>query len=110
MVFALPGNPVSSLVGAVAYVGPWLRGQLGLAERSGTVRLAEALNFPPDLTLFQSVYVDRSSGEALTRPVRSSGSGDLVSLLRTDGFAELPADRSNFKAGECFPFLPLLLI
>lgn len=109
MVFALPGNPVSSLVGAVAYVGPWLRRRLGVPEPPAEVRLAEAVNFAPPLTLFQAVSVTTAGGEWLARPVTNSGSGDLVSLLRTDGFAVLPADRDSFAAGEVFPYLSLHL-
>ncbi|MBB4079166.1 molybdopterin molybdotransferase [Lewinella aquimaris] len=110
MVFALPGNPVSSLVGAVAYVGPWLRRQLGVADDKYAVGLAEEVSFLPALTLFLSVTVDASTEVLSARPVVGSGSGDLVSLLRTDGFAVLSADRSNFPAGESFPYLPLRLL
>ncbi|NJB86432.1 molybdopterin molybdotransferase [Lewinella marina] len=109
MVFALPGNPVSSLVGAVAYVGPWLRRQLGLTEPRTEVALAEAVEFAPELTLFRAVRVSPAGGRYLAHPVTSGGSGDLVSLLRTDGFAVLPPDRTVFSAGECCPYLPLRL-
>ncbi|THH40529.1 molybdopterin molybdotransferase MoeA [Neolewinella litorea] len=109
MVFALPGNPVSSLVGAVAYVGPWLRHRLGVPEPRAEVKLTEAVEFTPPLTLFRAASVTAAAGELRAQPVRNGGSGDLVSLLRTDGFAVLPADRDTFAAGECFPYLPLRL-
>ncbi|MCP9236561.1 molybdopterin molybdotransferase MoeA [Lewinella sp. JB7] len=109
MVFALPGNPVSSLVGAVAYVGPWLSKQLQVERPDLRVQLTEDTEFSPALTLFLSVAVDASSATLRARPVRGSGSGDLVSLLDTDGFAVLPAGQTNFGAGEQFPYLPLRL-
>ena len=106
MVFALPGNPASSLVGAVAYVGPWLRRQLGLPPKETYAELAEAVKFPPNLTF----YCAANRQDQLARPVPNSGSGDLVSLLRTDGFVVLPPDRTEFARGGRFPFLPLSLL
>ena len=107
MVFALPGNPASSLVGALAYVGPWLRRQLGVRSPDRKVKLLEDLEFSPALTFFRSVAFDPATEGVGVRPVRNSGSGDLVSLVRTDGFLILPAERSNFSAGEPFTFIPL---
>ncbi|MGB3800911.1 MAG: molybdopterin molybdotransferase MoeA [Lewinella sp.] len=107
MVFALPGNPASSLVGAVVYVGAWLRRQLGLPARERRVQLAEEVGFAPELTLFRSVKLENRNGQTAARPVANSGSGDLVSLLNTDGFLVLPSDQPNFLAGEPFPYVPL---
>ena len=109
MVFALPGNPVSSLVGALAYVGPFLRTQLGVPEVERQAVLTRELTFAPALQLFQQVSVQSVGGELLARPLDHGGSGDLLSLLYSDGFLVLPRDRSTFSAGEAFPFLPLSL-
>ncbi len=109
MVFALPGNPVSSLVGALAYVEPFLRRQLGVAEVQRQALLTREVTFAPDLQLFQQVSIQFVGGESLARPLDHGGSGDLLSLLRSDGFLVLPRDRSTFSAGEAFPFLPLSL-
>ena len=109
MVFALPGNPVSSLVGAVAYLGPWLGRQLGLPDSPAYATLGADVSFAPDLTLFRSVRLTEEPGGRRAVPVGNSGSGDLVSLLATDGFLVLPANRTTFSAGDRFPFLPLSL-
>ncbi len=112
MVFALPGNPVSSLVGTLAYVLPWLTvNQLGELPEPRLAVLAEPITFRPDLTLFQLVEssVDRTNGGRYVSPVRHAGSGDGASLLRGDGFVVLPGERSTFRAGEVFPFLVLLV-
>ena len=108
-VFALPGNPVSSLVGALAYVGPFLRRQLGVPEVARQAVLTHELTFAPDLQLFQQVSVQSVGGELLARPLDHGGSGDLLSLLHSDGFLVLPRGRSTFSAGEAFPLLPLSL-
>ena len=110
MVFALPGNPASSLVGAVAYVGPWLRRCLGVERPDWRVPLLDDLTFAPPLTLFRTAVLESTAGGTGARSVQNSGSGDLVSLARTDGFLALPANQVNFSAGEIFPFLPIGLI
>ena len=110
MVFALPGNPASSLVGAVAYVGPWLRRALGVERPDRRVSLLDDLTFAPPLTLFRTVALAAGPGGTGARSVANSGSGDLVSLARTDGFLVLPANQVNFYAGEIFPYLPIGLL
>jgi molybdopterin molybdotransferase len=104
MVFGLPGNPVSSLTGLLAYVGPFLRKNLGVAERQEHRALAEDFSFNKDLTLFQVSKIDPTTQRV--RPVSNGGSGDASSMLRADGFLVLPRERSTFAAGESFHFLP----
>ena len=104
MVFGLPGNPVSSLNCLIAYVLPWVRRCYGLPEPMVTARLTEDLTFRPDLTLFQLVGLrsDPDTAELFATPVRNQGSGDATSLLRADGFLELPRGREVYRAGEVF--------
>ncbi len=105
-VFALPGNPVSSLVCLIRYVLPAIRTALGAArpERQ-TVRLAEAVNFESNLTCFMPVRLDvNTDGDLRARPRPTNTSGDFVSLARTDGFVELPRGRNDFEAGEAVSF------
>ena len=85
-VFGLPGNPVSALVGLVRYVVPLLGRMEGAAEAPpGHVRLEALPPRPPGLTLFLPVHLDGPTGRA----VPTGGSGDVVSLLPTPGFAEV---------------------
>jgi molybdopterin molybdotransferase len=104
MVFGLPGNPVSSLTGLLAYVGPWLRQNLGLPEQKIMRELATDLNFPKPLTLFQLCTIDRQTQSAV--PVTNAGSGDAASMLRGDGLLVLPAQENHFPAGERFAWIP----
>ncbi len=110
MVFALPGNPVSSLVGTLAYVGPFLRRALGLQVAPERAKLAEAVTFLPDLTVFKSVRLDRSAGEQRAVALSGGGSGDLVSLLGGTGFLCLPRGRNNYAVDELFHYLPTYLL
>lgn len=106
-VFALPGNPVSTFVGCTRYVLPWLRRHLGqpdAAPRFAT--LAEDYHFAPPLTYFLQVRVETTpEGQCLARPVPGHGSGDFANLLDANAFLELPAERSQFQAGEVLPML-----
>ena len=106
-VFALPGNPVSSLVCLVRYVLPALRAALGAGRpECRTVRLAEPVRFTPDLTCFMPVVLDRDSSDGRARPRPTNTSGDFVSLAGTDGFVELGRGRDDFDAGEAVSFYP----
>ncbi|MCC3159812.1 molybdopterin molybdotransferase MoeA [Hymenobacter sp. 15J16-1T3B] len=107
VVFALPGNPVSTFVNYYRYAAPWLRAvqlpapQFAAPERAA---LAADVTFKPRLTHFLLVsLVPSPDGRLLARPERAHGSGDLASLLPSDGFVELPAERDSFAAGEVLP-------
>ncbi|SEQ64789.1 molybdopterin molybdotransferase MoeA [Neolewinella agarilytica] len=110
MVFGLPGNPISSVNCTLGMVMPFLRQRLHMTEPNTVfAALTEALTFKPSLTLFQlvSLKADPESGQLLATPTPHAGSGDAASLLRSDGFLELPAERAEFAAGEVFRVLRL---
>jgi molybdopterin molybdotransferase len=104
--FALPGNPVSSLVCLVRYVLPGLAAAMGATPRPlPRLRLASAVDFAPDLTWFLPVTLHwGTDGEVTAAPRPTNTSGDFVSLRGTDGFVELPRDRERFPAGYAADF------
>ena len=106
-VFALPGNPVSTFVGVLRYVQPWLRQSLGLSPLPYRyAALSADFYFKPSLTYFLQVKVHfRENGRLEAEPVAGRGSGDLANLPEADGILELPAGRQQFQAGEVFPLL-----
>ncbi len=108
MVFALPGNPVSSFLCTLRYFRPWLDECLGLGEKEPPrAILTRALTFRPELTYFPQVKISiTSQGVIEAEPVVGHGSGDLANLVDADAFLELPPDREVFPAGEAFPFWP----
>ena len=64
------------------------------------LRLAETIEFAPDLTCFMPVrltYPD--DGVPLAVPKPTNTSGDFVSLASTDGFVELPRGHDEYPAG-----------
>ncbi len=105
LVFGLPGNPVSALVGFRRYVAPAIERMAGLAEVAlERATLATDTAFEPPLTAFVPVTLGGEQGPPEATPVPFNTSGDFASLAGTDGFVELPKDRSNFSRGESFAF------
>lgn len=100
-IFALPGNPVSTLVCAARYVLPALRHASGLTPAA--VELAEItspIEASPALTFFTPVTLSSSErGTLLATPSPTNTSGDFMRLVGTDGFVELPAKRGAYSAG-----------
>ncbi len=100
-VFALPGNPVSTIVCCVRYVLPAIEAAMGLARSPiERLQLAESVEFEPDLTWFLPVslsWTDNGIARALPKPTNTSG--DFIGLRHTAGFVELGRGRNHFPAG-----------
>ena len=103
-VFALPGNPVSTVLCTYRYVLPYLRLSLGLTPTPAYYALlAEPVVFDLPITYFLPVQLTpEADGRTLAHPLPGSGSADFANLLAADGFLELPAERSAFRGGESF--------
>ena len=110
VVFALPGNPVSTFMCFHRYVQPWLERSLGAkATATRWATLSDNVKFEPELMYFLTVMAHPSEdGQFLAKPIQGHGSGDFANLLHCNGFLELPADRSHFRQGEAFPFIPFM--
>ena len=103
VVFALPGNPVSSFVGLTRYVVPFLYRSAGVEPKAQKAMLAADFSFKPDLTYFLQVQLEYSDdGRLLATPAPGQGSGDLANLLDAEAFLELPQGKTDFKKGEVF--------
>lgn len=100
-VFALPGNPVSTLVCLARYVSPALATAMG-ASSVATERIAIAapIEVRPALTYFMPVQtVCDEWGRQWAEPRPTNGSGDFTSLAGTDGFVELPPGPNTYPKG-----------
>lgn len=106
LVFALPGNPVSSYTCLHRYVLPALDLASGLdAPPAARVALSERITCPTPLTFFLPVKLATGShAELLAAPCWPNTSGDLAGLSDTDGFVELPAEQREFPAGSVVRF------
>ncbi len=91
-VFALPGNPLSTLICFHRYVVPALQRMLGivLCKEQWAV-LSENFPFRAPLTFFLPVSLEsEKSGMLRAQPCPAKNSGDFASIVPTDGFVELP--------------------
>jgi len=106
VVFAFPGNPVSTFVGCIKYFFPWYKKSVGLVfENFNKAILGEDFAFKPDLTYFLQVKLENKKGLLVAIPEIGNGSGDLANLANADGFLEMPNDLTDFKTGEVFPII-----
>ncbi|MDP6437339.1 MAG: molybdopterin molybdotransferase MoeA [Gammaproteobacteria bacterium] len=97
-VFALPGNPVSTLVCFVRYVLPAIGSAMGAPPATRLrLPLAEAVDFEPDLCWFLPVALKPGTdGTPCAEPRPTNTSGDFIGLRGTDGFLALPRAESHF--------------
>lgn len=106
-VFAFPGNPVSAFLCLHRYFLPWLYASVGMRQQAYFAVLGDDVSFAPPLQYFLQVVVGQNeSGQLVAQPLPGNGSGDFSNLLQANAFMELPADRSEFSAGEVFRIWP----
>jgi molybdopterin molybdotransferase len=105
IVFALPGNPVSTQICAYRYLIPYLHKALGLPYNVQWAILNEEYSSNTDLTFFVPVKIFSEDNATLNAsPVTTGGSGDYASLSQADGFLELEASRKHFPQGFIAPY------
>lgn len=103
LVFALPGNPVSTFMCTLRYVLPWIQHCLGLKIEAFKAILAEEVHFKPSLSYFLQIKLKNEDGIWMAYPVSHHGSGDFINLSEANGFIELPQRiNETYKKGEVF--------
>ncbi len=100
-VFALPGNPVSTLVCLARYVVPALFAAMAQdVEPPEKIALSAPVTVTSPVAFFLPVRVEVDDwGRAWAVPCPTNGSGDFTSLAGTDGFVELPPGPNNYPKG-----------
>lgn len=104
-VFALPGNPVSTLVCCRHYVLPALLHASGATPQQPVpTRLGSNFTFDADLTCLLPVRLKVTHGtDVVAEPVPTNTSGDFTALSDTDGYVELARGDSDFPRGSLQP-------
>lgn len=101
-VFALPGNPVATLVCLARYVIPAIDRAMGASEPSQgeKIALSAPVKFNPPLTGFLPARVETDEwGRPWATTVATNGSGDYASLAGTAGFVEIPPGPNIYAKG-----------
>jgi molybdopterin molybdotransferase len=109
LVFALPGNPVSTYLCAIRYVLPFFEKCLGIQKDNfQKVILGESVFFKPKLRYFIQVNIKNENGVLYAFPLKHNGSGDFISLVEADGFVELPnSENELFERGQIVNFFAI---
>jgi molybdopterin molybdotransferase len=103
-VFALPGNPQSTLTCVHQYVLPALNAASGQnIYKNTSVVLSDSLEGIENTTTFLPVSVNV---ENVATQCQCQNSGDLVKILSSDGYIELPPKAVHYPAGSSFIFYP----
>ena len=100
-VFALPGNPVSTLVCLARYVIPALYAAMGETQRPvEKIAIAAPIEVKVNLTTFVPVRLEIDEwGRSWAHPCPTNGSGDFAALVGTDGVVELPPGPNTHPKG-----------
>jgi molybdopterin molybdotransferase len=111
LVFGLPGNPVSGIVGFLLFVRPALE---MLAGRAATAIVAPKLlplsgpfQQTGDRTTYHPAQLMCEDGRLCIAPLDWAGSADLKTVAQADGFAIFAAGDRTYRQGEIVGFLPL---
>jgi molybdopterin molybdotransferase len=102
-VFGLPGNPVSTFVTFEQFVRPSLLRMMGhgkVYRRVTRARLDADYQKPAGRAHFVRVALEERAGELWARQSGEQGSNILLSLVRADGLAFVPAEATRVARGE----------
>ncbi|GAA0707049.1 molybdopterin-binding protein [Dokdonella soli] len=111
LVFALPGNPVSTIATFLMLVRPALRALQGAREtgtRSWKARLAAPIVKKHDRAEFlRASIVTHDDGALWATPLRSQGSGMLRGVAEADALIVVPEHTHELAAGAVVEIMPL---
>jgi molybdopterin molybdotransferase len=110
LAFGLPGNPVSSLVGALLFVRPALRALLGDPSPSPSFRdgvlAADVACHAEREDFVRARLVQRADGPVL-EPLAGQESHMIVAASRADALVRIPRGAAVVTAGSVVRYLPL---
>ena len=106
VVFSFPGNPVSTFVNYTTYFKDWLKQSLGIPLSEIKVALKEEVVIKGELTLLLRAKLHLLDGKLQASLVKENGSGDLNSLVPTDGFIVVAPNKEVYEIGEYVVFIP----
>jgi molybdopterin molybdotransferase len=110
LVFGLPGNPVSSLVGAMLLLLPAVRALQGLADPEPPFRtgvLAEPAARRAARDDFQRARVERSGDGVVLRPLEGQESHMIARAAAADALVHVPRGSGELAAGAAVRYLLL---
>jgi molybdopterin molybdotransferase len=110
LVFGLPGNPVSALVGFELFVRPALRALQGAAEPGphfAVGRLASALRRDGSRDALLRARTRADAGEVTVEPLQGQESHMIVRAAAANALVLVPRGSGELHAGERVRYLPI---
>ena len=110
LVFGLPGNPVSSLVGCELFVKPAIRALQGLADplpRFEHGRLAAPLRRNASRDELVRARAHNDAGEVVLEPLAGQESHMIVRAAAANALVHVARGEGMLDVGEDVPYLPL---
>jgi molybdopterin molybdotransferase len=112
LVFGLPGNPVSGLVGFLLFIQPALAALADRPRAGGLpeARLAGGFRHRGDRPTYHPARLlpgHELHGPTPIETLEWAGSADLRTVATADGFAVFPAGDRDYAPGEIVGFLPM---
>jgi molybdopterin molybdotransferase len=108
LIFGLPGNPVSALVGFELFIRPALRALAGHADpgpRTLTARLACDYPYKTDRPTYHPARLEGTAAGWRVTPVPWFGSPDLRAVTAANAFVCFPAGERHYRQDEPVPVL-----
>ncbi len=103
LIFAFPGNPVSTFLCVYRYFIPWLNASIGNVSNTINAVLSHDINFQFPLKYFMQVKLSYDENcRLIADPAEGNGSGDFSNLSDANAFMELPPEKNRFEKGEIF--------
>ena len=110
LVFGLPGNPVSTLVGCELFVRPAVLALQGAADpgpRFSAGRLAETVSRNPGRDDLMRARTEVTDDGIVLSPVTGQESHMIVRAAEADALVLVPRGEGELAAGESVRYLPL---
>jgi molybdopterin molybdotransferase len=110
LVFGLPGNPVSSLVGALLFVVPALRALQGERSPAPPFRLGilgSSAVRRRERDDYQRATAEEDDGRIVLRPLDGQESHMIVRAAAADALVHVPRGDGTLEAGATVRYLPL---
>ncbi|MFV0445300.1 MAG: gephyrin-like molybdotransferase Glp [Planctomycetaceae bacterium] len=111
LIFALPGNPVSSMVCSELFVRPAIARLLGLAVSLPplvTARLTREHLLREDRPTYFPAWLSLGGEGAMVEPTDWRGSADLRSTVHANAVIAFPAAERTYDAGETVTVWPFV--
>lgn len=105
LVFALPGNPFSSLVTFTLFTEPYLWHCLS-GQEPQIMKLSISGSRTKNNHLDEFFPVRLQSSSFTATPKSFNGSGDILAALHADGIMHHPASVNHIKTGDMLAYMP----